>query len=144
MEFRGYDKNFSLSGKVALITGAGGGIGRAIATLFYEKGANLILLDLNPNIENVGQEIAPDPKRLLTAAADITVATQAEDAIVAGLAKFGAIDILVNNAGVALLEPALEVPEANWNKTMDLNLKAPFFLSQRVGSEMIKHGGGRL
>jgi glycerol dehydrogenase len=101
MEFRGYDKNFSLSGKVALITGAGGGIGRAIATLFYEKGANLILLDLNPNIQNVGQEIAPDPKRLLTAAADITVVAQAEEAITAGLAKFGAIDILVNNAGVA-------------------------------------------
>ena len=127
MEFRGYDKSFSLKGKTALITGAGGGIGRAIATLFYEKGANLILLDLNPNIQSVGQEIAPDPERLLTAAADITLAAQTEEPIIAGLAKFGTIDILVNNAGVALLEPALEVPEANWDKTMDLNLKAPFF-----------------
>ena len=62
MEFRGYDKNFGLNGKVALITGGGGGIGRAIATLFYEKGANLILLDLNPNIQTVGQEIAQDLK----------------------------------------------------------------------------------
>ena len=144
MEFRGYDKSFSLKGKTALITGAGGGIGRAIATLFYEKGANLILLDLNPNIQSVGQEIAPDPERLLTAAADITLADQREKGITTGLEQFGAVDILVNNAGVALLEPALEVPEANWDKTMDLNLKAPFFLSQRVGSEMIKHGGGKI
>ena len=51
MEFRGYDKNFSLFGKVALITGAGAGIGRAIATLFYEKGANIILVKLNPNMQ---------------------------------------------------------------------------------------------
>ncbi len=144
MEFRGYDKNFSLNGKTALITGAAGGIGRAIATLFYEKGANLILLDLNPNIQAVGQEIARDPERLQTAVADITLAVQREEAIITGLAKFGAIDILVNNAGVALLEPALEVPETNWDKTMDLNLKTPFFLAQRVGSEMIRQGGGKI
>jgi glycerol dehydrogenase len=144
MEFRGYDKNFSLNGKAALITGAAGGIGRAIATLFYEKGANLILVDLNANIQTVGPEIAPDPERLQAVTADVTLARQREDAIAAGLAKFGAIDILVNSAGVALLEPALEVPEVNWDKTMDLNLKASFFLAQRVGSEMIKQGGGKI
>jgi NAD(P)-dependent dehydrogenase (short-subunit alcohol dehydrogenase family) len=144
MEFRGYDKSFSLNGKAALITGGGGGIGKAIATLFYEKGANLILVDLNPGIQMVGQEIAPDQERLTTVVADITLPSQREEAVAAGLAKFGAIDILVNNAGVALLEPALEVPEVNWDKTMDLNLKAAFFLAQRVGSEMAKHGGGKI
>jgi glycerol dehydrogenase len=92
MEFRGYDKNFSLSGKAALITGAGAGIGRAIATLFYEKGANLILADLSPTIEQTSKEIAPDAARL-QAVADITQADQREKAVAAGLAKFGAIDI---------------------------------------------------
>jgi NAD(P)-dependent dehydrogenase (short-subunit alcohol dehydrogenase family) len=144
MEFRGYDKSFSLNGKAALITGAGGGIGKAVATLFYEKGANLILVDLNPTIQTIGQEIASDQERLTTIAADITLPSQREEAVAAGLAKFGAIDILVNNAGVALLEPALEVPEVNWDKTMDLNLKAAFFLAQRVGSEMTRHGGGKI
>jgi glycerol dehydrogenase len=144
MEFRGYDKNFSLNGKAALITGAGGGIGGAIATLFYEKGANLILVDLNSAILTIGQELAPDPQRLQAIVADVTQADQREKAIAAGLAKFGAIDVLVNSAGVALLEPALEVPEVNWDKTMDLNLKASFFLAQRVGSEMIKQGGGKI
>jgi glycerol dehydrogenase len=93
MEFRGYDKNFSLSGKAALITGAGAGIGRAIATLFYEKGANLILADLSPTIEQTSKEIAPDAARLQAVAADITQADQREKAVAAGLAKFGAIDI---------------------------------------------------
>jgi len=65
MEFRaGYDKNFSLNGKVALITVPKEGSARAIATLFYEKGANLILLDLNPNIQNVGQEICSRPETI--------------------------------------------------------------------------------
>jgi NAD(P)-dependent dehydrogenase (short-subunit alcohol dehydrogenase family) len=144
MEFSGYDKSFSLNGKTALITGAGAGIGRAIAVLFYEKGANLILVDLNSTIQEIGKEIAPDAARLQAVAGDITQADQREKAVAAGLAKFGAIDILVNNAGVALLDPALEVPEAHWDKTIDLNLKAVFFLTQRVGSEMIKHGGGKI
>ena len=61
-----------------------------------------------------------------------------------GLSKFGAIDILVNNAGVALLEPALEVTESNWDKTLDVNLRAAFFLTRRIGSEMIKRGGGKI
>jgi len=144
MEFRGYDKNFSLSGKVALITGAGAGIGRAIATLFYEKGANIILVDLNPNIEQIGKEVSPDASRLQTVAADMTQADQREKAVASGLSKFGAIDILVNNAGVALLEPALEVTESHWDKTLDVNLRAAFFLTQRIGSEMIKRGGGKI
>jgi NAD(P)-dependent dehydrogenase (short-subunit alcohol dehydrogenase family) len=144
MEFRGYDKDFRLSGKAALITGAGAGIGRAVAALFYEKGASLILVDLNPTIEQLAKEIASDPARCQPVVADITHADQREKAVAAGLAAFGAIDILVNNAGVALLEPALEVTETNWDKTLDLNLRAPFFLSRRIGSEMIKRGGGKI
>jgi glycerol dehydrogenase len=144
MEFRGYDRNFNLSGKVALITGSGAGIGRAIATLFYEKGANLVLADLNPNIEQIGKDISSDAARLQTVAADMTKAEQREKAVASGLAKFGAIDILVNSAGVALLEPAIEVTESNWDKTLDVNLRAAFFLTQRIGSEMIKRGGGKI
>jgi NAD(P)-dependent dehydrogenase (short-subunit alcohol dehydrogenase family) len=144
MEFRGYDKNFSLLGKVALITGAGAGIGRAIATLFYEKGASLVLVDLNTAIEQIGKEVAPDEGRVKAVAADLTDAGQREAAIAAGLEKFGAIDILVNNAGIALLEPAFEVTETNWDRTLDLNLRAPFFLTRRIGSEMIKRGGGKV
>ncbi len=144
MEFLGYDKNFSLSGKVALITGAAAGIGRAIATLFYEKGANLVMVDLNTSIEQIGKEVAPNEGRVKAVAADLTDAGQREAAIAAGLEKFGAIDILVNNAGVALLEPAFELRPSSWDKTMDVNLRVPFFLAQRLGSEMAKRGGGKI
>ena len=144
MEFTGYDKDFRLQGKTALITGAASGIGHAVATLFHEKGANLILVDLNPAISEIGRQIAPDPQRVAAVVADITQASQRERAVGEGLSKFGAIDILVNNAGIALLDPALETSEAHWDKTMGLNLKAPFFLAQRVGSEMIRRGGGKI
>lgn len=144
MEFIGYDKDFRLQDKTAFITGAGGGIGHAIATLFYEKGAKLILVDLNPEISGIGRRVAPDPQRVAAVVADITQPAQRERAVSEGLSKFGTIDILVNNAGVALLDPALETPETHWDRTMDLNLKAPFFLAQRVGSEMIRHGGGKI
>ena len=144
LDYQGYDSSFSLSGKTALITGGGAGIGRAIANLFYEKGANLVLADLNPNIDALGQEIAPDAQRLQTVAADVTRADGREQVVQAALAKFGAINILVNNAGIVRLAPALETSEEDWDRTMDINLRAAFFLSQRVGQEMVKQGSGKI
>jgi glycerol dehydrogenase len=144
MEYHGYDKNFSLPGKVALITGAATGIGNAIAMLFYEKGANLILVDLNPAIEDIGKKMISDHERFTAIAADITQTNAREAAIAAGLTTFGAIDILVNNAGVALLDPALKLSESDWYKTLNVNLSAPFFMAQRVAPEMIKRGGGKI
>ena len=144
MEYHGYDKNFSLTGKVALVTGAATGIGNAIAMLFYEKGANLILVDLNPAIEDIAKKITSDHERFIAIAADITQTNQREAAIAAGLTTFGAIDILVNNAGVALLEQALALSESDWHKTLSVNLSAPFFMAQRVAPEMIKRGGGKI
>jgi glycerol dehydrogenase len=144
MEFRGYDKDFGLSGKVAFITGAGAGIGLAIAALFYEKGAGVVLVDLNPDVEESARAIAPDANRVKAITADLTRSDQREATVAAGLEKFGAIDILVNNAGVALLEPAFEVQPTNWDKTMDLNLRVPFFLAQRIATQMASRGGGKI
>jgi NAD(P)-dependent dehydrogenase (short-subunit alcohol dehydrogenase family) len=142
MDFKGYDTNFNLTGRVAFITGGAAGIGRAIASLFYEKGANLILVDLNPAVLDTAKEISTE--RVESVVANITLAGEREKAVQAGLNRFGKIDILVNNAGIALLEPALDVKEESWDKTLDLNLKVPFFLSQLIGHEMIKQGGGKI
>jgi glycerol dehydrogenase len=144
MDYQGYDRDFKLTDKVALITGGAAGIGKAIATLYGLKGASLILADLSPSLREAVTTIMPDPSRIEGVTGDITVAADREKIVQAGLKKFGKIDILVNNAGVALLEPALEVPEANWDKTLDLNLKAAFFLSQLVAKEMIRTGGGKI
>jgi glycerol dehydrogenase len=144
MDYHGYDRDFNLTDKVALITGGAAGIGRAIATLYAAKGANLILADLSPSLPAAAKEISPDLSRVEAVIADITVAGDRERIVQSGLQKFGRIDILVNNAGVALLEPALEVSESNWDKTLNLNLKAAFFLSQLVAKEMIRTGGGKI
>jgi NAD(P)-dependent dehydrogenase (short-subunit alcohol dehydrogenase family) len=73
MDFTGYDKSFGLTDKVSLITGGAAGIGRAIATLFAEKGAKLVLADLNPDIPKIAQEICGDANRVETVTADLTV-----------------------------------------------------------------------
>lgn len=144
MDYQGYDSGFSLAGKTALITGGGAGIGRAIATLFYEKGANLVLADLTPSIDAIGQEIATDPQRLQTVVANVTKADEREKLVQAALTKFGAVNILVNNAGIVRLAPALETSEEDWDLTIDINLRTAFFLSQRLGREMVKQGGGKI
>ncbi len=144
MDYQGYDRDFNLTDKVALITGGAAGIGKAIGALYAAKGANLILADLSPNLPEAAKGIQSDPGRIEFVVGDITKAGDRERLVQTGIRKFGKIDILVNNAGVALLEPALEVGESNWDKTLDLNLKAAFFLSQLVATEMIRTGGGKI
>jgi NAD(P)-dependent dehydrogenase (short-subunit alcohol dehydrogenase family) len=144
MDNQGYDRDFKLTGKVALITGGAAGIGKAIATLYALKGASLILADINPGVPDAAKEICQDPARIEAVTGDITKAADRKNIVQTGMTKFGKIDILVNNAGVALLEPALEVGESNWDRTLDLNLKAAFFLSQLVAKQMIHTGGGKI
>jgi glycerol dehydrogenase len=144
MEFTGYDKSFALTDKVSLITGGAAGIGRAIATLFSEKGAKLVLADLNPDIAKIGLEICPDPGRVETVTADLTNSGDRERVVKAAIDRFGRIDILVNNAGIVLLEDALNLSEEYWDRTMAVNSRAPFFLAQRVAREMVKTGRGRI
>jgi glycerol dehydrogenase len=144
MEYRGYDRDFNLTNKVALITGGAAGIGKATATLYAQKGASLVLADHSPGLHAIAKEIFPDPTRIEAVIGDVTKGSDRENIVQRGVRRFGRIDILVNNAGVALLEPALEVSESNWDKTLDLNLKAAFFLSQLVAKEMIRTGGGKI
>lgn len=144
MEFKGYNTDFSLEGRVALITGGAAGIGRAIAELFYQKGANLVLSDISPAVTDAAEEIAPDSSRFLALQGDVTKAGDRKAAVDAAISRFGRVDILVNCAGIALLDSALEVTEERWDKTMDLNLKSLFFLSQEVAPRMIRQGGGKI
>jgi glycerol dehydrogenase len=144
MEFQGYDKNFGLADKVAFITGGAAGIGKAIATLFKEKNAHLVLADLNPAVREIAAGLSPDPATVLPLNCDITKAEDRNRAVEAALQQFGRIDILMNNAGVAILEPALEVSEISWDRTLDLNLKAAFFLAQRIGKEMVSRRRGKI
>ena len=138
------DISFSLKGKVALITGGARGIGKAIAVLFAQNGARNVLVDLDPVVESVAQEISTLGDKSIAVVADVTRKDEVEKAVAVALREFGTIDILVNNAGVAYLDDAENLSEEYWDKTMAVNLKAPFLLAQAVGKVMIQKKKGKI
>lgn len=144
MDFKGYDTNFSLEGRVALVTGGAAGIGRAIAELFFKKGARLVLSDISPSVPDAAREISADAARVVGIQGDMTRQADRLAAVDAAIKTFGRLDIVVNCAGIALLDSALEVTEARWDLTMDLNTKAVFFLSQAAAPHFIAQGGGKI
>jgi len=135
---------FDLTDKTALVTGAAQGIGKAIALLFASKGADLVLVDLKEGVKDLAEEIAKLGRRVLPIVADLTDFSSLPGVVKKAMDAFSKIDILVNNAGVAILDDAENLSEEAWDKTMDINLKAPFLLSQLVGREMIKRKSGKI
>lgn len=136
---------FKLEGKVALVTGAGRGLGQAMAIALAEAGADVVGLDVNPPDETaarlnaLGRRFLPIRVDLLEAhAAEMT---QVVDQVVAGL---GGLDILVNNAGIIRRAPVLDFSEKDWDDVMQINLKAVFLLSQAAGRVMVERGKGKI
>lgn len=142
---------FDLTGKVAIITGAGGpiGIGRAIARTYAAYGAKVVLADINETqIADRVAEIQAETEgaEAMGIRCDITDAASRESLVQATLDAFGQIDILVNVAGVS--DPrnllAVDMDEATWDRVVDTNLKAMFFLCQRVAQHMIERERGNI
>ncbi|MEF3109982.1 D-threitol dehydrogenase [Raoultella sp. WB_B2P2-3] len=132
---------FSLSGKVALVTGGANGIGRAIAECFAEQGAKVVLLD---RAEDVLQVARSHGENMHGIQLDVTNKADVEQALDAAVKHFGQIDILVNSAGIVILQPAEEVTEDAWDKTIAVNLKGVFLVSQAAGQYFIRQGHGRI
>ena len=126
-----------------LITGGAAGIGRAIADLFAEKGAKLVLVDKSESVRASQRNFPPRESSHL--ACHRHNRPQQYRAICGGSQqRFGSIDILVNNAGVVLLAPAEELTDEAWDVTMAVNLKAPYMISQIVGRKMIAQRSGKI
>ncbi|MCW4375023.1 D-threitol dehydrogenase [Listeria monocytogenes] len=142
MTFKGFDKDFNITDKVAVVTGAASGIGKAMAELFSEKGAYVVLLDFKEDVKDVAAKI--NPSRTLALQVDITKKENIEKVVAEIKKVYPKIDILANSAGVALLEKAEDLPEEYWDKTMELNLKGSFLMAQIIGREMIATGGGKI
>jgi glycerol dehydrogenase len=138
------DTNFSLANQVALITGGAAGIGRAIAEVFGQKGAKLVLVDKSEAVGAVADEFTAKGVEALGMATDITVRSNIEQFVEDSSKRFGTIDILVNNAGVVLLAPAEDLTDEAWDVTMAVNLKAPYMISQIVGRKMIAQRSGKI
>ena len=135
----------SLEGKKAIITGAAKGIGKSIAIVFAQLGAESTLVDVDQTgLEETVGEIRNQGQKAYPVVADITDIKSIEKLVEESIDKMGRIDILVNNAGIALTNPAEKVTEEQWDKTMAVNLKAVFFLSQYVGRHMIQRRYGKI
>ncbi|MCF3944536.1 SDR family oxidoreductase [Oceanobacillus alkalisoli] len=140
MGFQGFDKNFNITDKVAVITGGASGIGKAIAELYVEKGAKVAILDLKEGVNEAAKEICDQDAIGVTC--DITNDESMDQAVSKVREIFGKIDILVNCAGVALLDDAENISDSFWQKTIDLNLTGSFKMCQKVGNVMIDQGNG--
>ena len=138
--------NFSLEGKVALVTGGSRGIGRAIALTFADAGANVAVSARKlPGLEEVAEEIKTAGGKCLPVACHIAKLEESKNLVERVKAEFGRIDILVNNAGANPVQsPVLDTEEWAWDVIMNVNLKGVFFLSQLVARIMKEQGGGRI
>jgi 2-deoxy-D-gluconate 3-dehydrogenase len=137
-----FETAYDLSGRVAIVTGGASGIGLAIATALAERGASLCLIDKASDVEAVAGSLAG--ANHLGLVVDVLETASLEAAIARIVERFGRIDILVNNAGIVRLDHAENVPRADWDLTLAVNLTAPFLVAQLVGREMLKHGAGRI
>lgn len=135
--------DFSLNGKVALITGGSRGIGRATALGFARFGADIAVASRTlPDLETVANEIRGLGKRALAVAAHVGKLEQINSLVQTVYKEFGRIDILVNAAGTSpALSPMLDIEERLWDSIMNLNLKGLVFVSQAAARLMKEHGG---
>lgn len=142
MEYQGFDNNFSLVDKIAIITGGAAGIGHAIAELYVAKGARVALLDSNSEVTAIAEELSAH--NALGMQVNVTDRSAVNSAVAHVIDTFGRIDILVNNAGVIALDRPEDVQESDWDITMAVNLKGIFLMCQSVGQRMLDAGGGRI
>ena len=134
-----------LEGKVAIITGAGRGIGKAIALRFAKEGADVVICDvITENMEAVSREIAELGCNSLAVKANVAIKQDVENLVSAVINKFNKVDVLVNNAGIMRRAPLLEMTEEDWDAVLDVCLKGAFFCTQAVATHMVKKKSGRI
>ena len=139
--------SLSLEGKVAIVTGARWGIGREIALGFAEAGADVAIADITVEdglLDDVAERIRKLGRRSLAIQTDIRHKTEVDNLVQRVSDEFGAIDILINNAAVRMMELVHELPEDNWDKVIDTNLKGYLLCCQAVSKKMIEQKTGNI
>ncbi len=142
-KYRNFDENFILEGKTAIITGASGGIGVAIAQMFARKGADIVCFDLQDAAE-LHTYVKGMEKKYLGVCGDITKTADIQRVVDETVKEMGKIDVLVNCAGIGFLEMASESTEKVWDMTMAVNLTGSTRMALAVGQKMIENGGGSI
>jgi NAD(P)-dependent dehydrogenase (short-subunit alcohol dehydrogenase family) len=132
-----------LAGKIAIITGAGGGIGRAAALLFAAEGASVVVADVSVGDgEETVRQITAQGGQALFVATDLRVAGQVQRLVQEAITHYGKLDILYNNAGINLNATVTDTAEDDWDRVMDANVKSVYLTCRFAIPEMIKSGGG--
>jgi NAD(P)-dependent dehydrogenase (short-subunit alcohol dehydrogenase family) len=136
---------FDLSGKVAMVTGGGTGIGRAIAIELARAGADIVICSRDPqHLESAALDIRGMGKKCLALVTDIRNPDQIESTVQKTLSELGRIDILVNNAGANFLVPAEKMSLNAWNVILNINLTGTFLFCQAVFPIMVEQKGGQI
>jgi NAD(P)-dependent dehydrogenase (short-subunit alcohol dehydrogenase family) len=137
--------SFDLTGQVALVTGAGRGIGEAVAATLARAGASVSLAARSVDeLKAVAAQIEAEDARTYVVGLDVTDLDSIEHAVASTLEQLGRLDILVNNAGTAQYHDALTAAEHEWDRVMSVNLKGAFFTAQAAARVMIERGYGRI
>jgi pteridine reductase len=135
-----------IEGKVALVTGAAKRVGRAIVLALAERGAEVVVH--YKGSEREAQEVVAQAKRLsgkpVAVRGDLAVPADIARVVEVAMQAFGRIEVLVNNAAIFYRTPFASVTEADWDRALDVNLKAPFLLSRKVGEIMLRQGRGKI
>ena len=134
-----------LEGKVALITGAGSGIGKAIAEVFAKEGARVVI-NYHPGGKHGGGELAEELSKrgadAMAVAANVDSRSEVEAMFQQVLSRYARLDIAVNNAGIEIKRPFVDVPDDEWHRVIGVNLYGAFVVAQLAAQQMIRQGGG--
>ena len=136
-----------LQDQVALVTGAGSGIGRVTARALAEAGADVIVTELPDRLDRAREtvaEVGALGRHALALPLDVRDAASVGALVPAASDRFGRVDVLVNNAGVQIPRSALDVSERDWDAVVDVNLRGAFFVAQAVGRAMTEAGSGAI
>jgi 3-oxoacyl-[acyl-carrier protein] reductase len=133
-----------LSGKVALVTGSGQGIGRAIAVKLSEVGATVVVNDIGQTAEAVAEEIRATGRQSLAVLANVSLSADVTRLVETAVSTYGRVDILVNNAGIARDQLVVRMSDEDWDRVIAVDLKSVFLCSRGVLRHMIKQRWGRI
>ena len=134
-----------LAGKVAIVTGASRGIGKAISILLAQSGSRVVLAARSePQLKSVSEEISSQNGEALVIPTDLTVDEEMERLVQQTLKEWGSVDVLINNAGLGKLAPVVKAKVSDWDETFRVNLRAPMFLSKLVLPTMMERGEGSI
>jgi NAD(P)-dependent dehydrogenase (short-subunit alcohol dehydrogenase family) len=138
-------KKFDLTGKVALVVGGHGGLGKAIALGMADAGADVVIASRNMEaLKTAAAEIEAKGRKSLAVGVDVVDETQVNQMVDSILKVFPRIDVLVNAAGLAIRKPADSFPIDEWQKVMDINTRGTFLCCQAVGRVMLKQKSGKI